>query len=152
MAKWVYAFGGGKAELALANPIAADLSDMRPSLLPGLIAAAQRNADRGFPQTALFELGQIFLGDKPTDQRMAAAEEGRAARHQQAGHVGAGNEQHDQHRALQQHEGWAAVAGADLAERTNSDTPAAGMEPLVFVQRGSTAAPAWSPRGDRRRK
>ena len=31
-------FGGGKPELALANPIAADLSDMRPSLLPGLIA------------------------------------------------------------------------------------------------------------------
>src|SRR6201994_2107789 len=33
--------GGGKAELALANPIASDLSDMRPSLLPGLIATAQ---------------------------------------------------------------------------------------------------------------
>ena len=42
-------FGGGKPELALANPIAAELSDMRPSLMPGLIAAAQRNADRGFP-------------------------------------------------------------------------------------------------------
>src|SRR5262249_28374702 len=34
-------FGGGQAELALANPIAADLSDMRPSLLPGLIASVQ---------------------------------------------------------------------------------------------------------------
>ena len=34
-------FGGGKPELALANPIAADLSDMRPSLMPGLVAAAQ---------------------------------------------------------------------------------------------------------------
>lgn len=75
-------FGGGKPELALANPIAADLSDMRPSLLPGLVAAAQRNADRGFPQTALFELGQIFLGDAPGDQRMAAAAIRRgAARH-----------------------------------------------------------------------
>ena len=40
-------FGGGKPELALANPIAAELSDMRPSLIPGLIMAAQRNADRG---------------------------------------------------------------------------------------------------------
>ena len=28
-------FGGGKPELALANPIAAELSDMRPSLIPG---------------------------------------------------------------------------------------------------------------------
>jgi phenylalanyl-tRNA synthetase beta chain len=66
-------FGGGKAELALANPIAADLSDMRPSLIPGLVAAAQRNADRGFPDTALFEVGQVFLGDEPGDQFTAAA-------------------------------------------------------------------------------
>ncbi len=65
-------FGGGKPELALANPIAADLSDMRPSLIPGLVAAAQRNADRGFPDTALFEVGQIFKGDRPEDQFTAA--------------------------------------------------------------------------------
>ncbi len=66
-------FGGGKPELALANPIAADLSDMRPSLIPGLITAAQRNADRGFPEVALFEVGQIFRGDQPQDQFTAAA-------------------------------------------------------------------------------
>ncbi len=66
-------FGGGKPELALANPIAADLSDMRPSLLPGLIAAAQANSDRGFADVALFEVGQIFRGDKPEDQFTAAA-------------------------------------------------------------------------------
>jgi phenylalanyl-tRNA synthetase beta chain len=66
-------FGGGKDELALANPIAADLSDMRPSLLPGLVAAAQRNADRGFPDVALFEVGQIFRGDQPQDQFTAAS-------------------------------------------------------------------------------
>jgi phenylalanyl-tRNA synthetase beta chain len=65
-------FGGGQKELALANPIAAELSDMRPSLIPGLVAAAQKNADRGFPDTALFEVGQIFRGDKPEDQFMAA--------------------------------------------------------------------------------
>jgi phenylalanyl-tRNA synthetase beta chain len=65
-------FGGGKPELALANPIAAELSDMRPSLIPGLVAAVQKNADRGFPDTALFEVGQIFTGDKPEDQFMAA--------------------------------------------------------------------------------
>jgi phenylalanyl-tRNA synthetase beta chain len=66
-------FGGGKPELALANPIAADLSEMRPSLIPGLVAAAQKNADRGFPDTALFEVGQIFRGDRPEDQLIAAA-------------------------------------------------------------------------------
>jgi phenylalanyl-tRNA synthetase beta chain len=66
-------FGGGKAELALANPIAADLSDMRPSLVPGLVAAAQRNADRGLADVASFEVGQIFRGDQPNDQIIAAA-------------------------------------------------------------------------------
>ena len=66
-------FGGGQAELALANPIAAELSDMRPSLIPGLVASAQKNADRGFPDVALFEVGQIFKGDKPEDQFMAAS-------------------------------------------------------------------------------
>jgi phenylalanyl-tRNA synthetase beta chain len=66
------AFGGGKPELALANPIAADLSDMRPSLLPGLLLAAQRNADRGVADLALFEVGQIFRGTKPSDQLTAA--------------------------------------------------------------------------------
>jgi phenylalanyl-tRNA synthetase beta chain len=66
-------FGGGKPELSLANPIAAELSDMRPSLIPGLVAAARRNADRGFPDVGLFEVGQVFRGDAPQDQLTAAA-------------------------------------------------------------------------------
>jgi phenylalanyl-tRNA synthetase beta chain len=66
-------FGGGQPELVVANPIASDLSDMRPSLLPGLIAAAQGNANRGSSDVALFEVGQVFRGDKPEDQLVAAA-------------------------------------------------------------------------------
>ncbi|MBV9532545.1 MAG: phenylalanine--tRNA ligase subunit beta [Bradyrhizobium sp.] len=66
-------FGGGQEELALANPIASNLSDMRGSLLPGLIAAAQANIDRGFFDLALFEVGQVFRGDRPQDQLVAAA-------------------------------------------------------------------------------
>lgn len=66
-------FGGGKPELALSNPIASELSDMRPSLLPGLIRAAQANADRGYGDVALFEVGQVFAGDQPKDQTMSAA-------------------------------------------------------------------------------
>ena len=58
-------FGGGSAALALANPIAAELSDMRPSLIPGLVAAAQKNADRGFPDAALFEVGQVSRATSP---------------------------------------------------------------------------------------
>ncbi|MBO0734787.1 MAG: phenylalanine--tRNA ligase subunit beta, partial [Methylocapsa sp.] len=67
------AFGGGAPELVLANPIAPEHSDMRPSLLPGLIAAAQRNADRGHGDAALFEVGQIFLDDSEGGQKTAAS-------------------------------------------------------------------------------
>jgi phenylalanyl-tRNA synthetase beta chain len=66
-------FGGGRPALALVNPIAAELSDMRPSLIPGLVMAAQKNADRGFSDIALFEVGQIFRGDRPEDQSTAAS-------------------------------------------------------------------------------
>ncbi len=66
-------FGAGRAPLALANPIASDLSDMRPSLVPGLVAAAERNARRALNDVALFEVGQIFLGSGENDQRVAAA-------------------------------------------------------------------------------
>jgi phenylalanyl-tRNA synthetase beta chain len=63
----------GHPELSLANPIAADMSDMRPSLLPGLVTAVQANANRGFSDLALFEVGQVFTGDKPEDELIAAA-------------------------------------------------------------------------------
>jgi phenylalanyl-tRNA synthetase beta chain len=66
-------FGGAKPELRLVNPISADLDAMRPSLLPGLIAAARRNADRGFPDAALFELGPLYRDDTPGGQVLAAA-------------------------------------------------------------------------------
>ena len=66
-------FGGGQAELMLANPIAAELDCMRPSILPNLIEAAQRNANRGFADVALFEVGPVFSGDRPQDQRTAIA-------------------------------------------------------------------------------
>lgn len=66
-------FGGGDERLVVENPIAADLDCMRPSVLPNLIQAAARNADRGHPDAALFEIGPIYLGDGPTDQRTVIA-------------------------------------------------------------------------------
>ena len=65
-------FGGGKPELKLANAIASDLSDMRPSLLPGLLAAVRRNENRGFSDLAIFEVGQVFLSDEPEGQHTYA--------------------------------------------------------------------------------
>jgi phenylalanyl-tRNA synthetase beta chain len=66
-------FGGGDERLVLANPIAADLDTMRPSILPNLAEALGRNTRRGFPGGALFEIGPIFAGDEPGDQRTAVA-------------------------------------------------------------------------------
>ena len=66
-------FGGGDDRLVLENPIASDLDCMRPSVLPNLIQAAARNADRGHPDAALFEVGPIYLGDGPGDQRTVIA-------------------------------------------------------------------------------
>jgi phenylalanyl-tRNA synthetase beta chain len=80
-------FGGGKPELKLANPIAAELTDMRPSLLPGLLAAAARNENRGAADLALFEVGQVFLSIEPEGQHTyaAAVRSGGAGRHWRSG-------------------------------------------------------------------
>jgi phenylalanyl-tRNA synthetase beta chain len=67
------AFGGGQDALELANPISTEMSSMRPSLLPGLLAAVQRNRNRGFADLGLFEVGQAYRGDTPEDQYISAA-------------------------------------------------------------------------------
>lgn len=66
-------FGGGGENTALANPISPELAHMRPSLLPGLLAAASRNANRSYSDLAIFEVGQVFAGDNPEDQRTFAS-------------------------------------------------------------------------------
>ncbi len=65
-------FGGGSDALKLANPIASDMSDMRPSLLPGLLSAAQRNADKGYGDVAIFEVSGTYENDTPAGQRRVA--------------------------------------------------------------------------------
>jgi len=66
-------FGGANPALAVANPISADLDMMRPSILPNLVLAAKRNADRGVPDAALFEIGPQFHDPTPAGQRIVAA-------------------------------------------------------------------------------
>jgi len=66
-------FGGVSDAVRLVNPISSDLDVMRPSLLPNLIAACGRNADRGIADAALFEVGPRYAGDRPEDQAMVAA-------------------------------------------------------------------------------
>lgn len=66
-------FGGNDTRLRLTNPISADLDQMRPSILPNLIQAAQRNTDRGHANAALFEVGPVFFGTNVQDQPMVAS-------------------------------------------------------------------------------
>jgi len=66
-------FGGGDALRQLENPIAADLDAMRPSVLPSLLAAAQRNQARGFNELMLFEAGAQFESGMPEAQTDVAA-------------------------------------------------------------------------------
>ena len=54
-------FADGGALWSLANPISEDLKVMRPSLLPGLLSAAQRNLHRGAASVRLFEIGRRYL-------------------------------------------------------------------------------------------
>ncbi|MXO65520.1 phenylalanine--tRNA ligase subunit beta [Altericroceibacterium endophyticum] len=54
----------GQALWLLDNPISEDMKAMRPSLLPGMLAAAKRNLDRGAAGISLFEIGRRYLRGK----------------------------------------------------------------------------------------
>lgn len=67
-------FGG--APHVLANPISEEMKHMRPSMIPGLVAAARRNADRGATSIRLFEVGRRYLAEaeRPTVGILLAGE------------------------------------------------------------------------------
>ncbi|MCZ6802701.1 MAG: phenylalanine--tRNA ligase subunit beta [Proteobacteria bacterium] len=54
--------------LVLANPIAPELSEMRSSLLPGLLNSLQYNLKRQQERVRLFETGLVFKGDENLKQ------------------------------------------------------------------------------------
>ena len=64
---------GATAPVLMRNPLNAELSAMRPSLLPGLLAAAARNLARKVETGALFELGPRFTGAVPGEQAVGLA-------------------------------------------------------------------------------
>jgi phenylalanyl-tRNA synthetase beta chain len=74
---------GNRGPILLANPLSADLDAMRPSTIGNLLLAAQRNADRGVPNAALFEVGPHYGGVEPNDQSLVAAglRQGETPRH-----------------------------------------------------------------------
>ncbi len=66
-------FGGGDDARQMENPIAADMDALRPTPLPSLLAAAQRNQARGFNDLMLFEIGAGFQSGLPEAQQTIAA-------------------------------------------------------------------------------
>lgn len=66
-------FRAGAEPVLLMNPIAADLDEMRPSLLPNLLSAVKNNIACGYANVALFEVGPEFYGRKPGEQHLVAA-------------------------------------------------------------------------------
>lgn len=59
--------------IKLTNPIAAELDEMRPSILPNLLIGARNNVVRGDANVSLFEVGPEFFGRKPGQQHTVAA-------------------------------------------------------------------------------
>lgn len=66
-------FGGGDERLMLDNPISSELDCMRPSVLPNLMLAAQRNKDRGVSGIAFFEVGPVYANDSEKGQSLVAS-------------------------------------------------------------------------------
>jgi phenylalanyl-tRNA synthetase beta chain len=77
----LFSAGGRNPALVLANPISSELTDMRPSLVPNLLAATSRNHARGFAEIALFEVGQAYAGERPEDETLRASGVRRGACH-----------------------------------------------------------------------
>jgi phenylalanyl-tRNA synthetase beta chain len=65
-ARWEHELAGNATPVALANPIASQMSVMRSSLLGGLIDTLKSNLNRGHERLRLFEIGRCFLADVPT--------------------------------------------------------------------------------------
>lgn len=97
------ALGGGMTPPRLVNPLAENEALLRPSLLPGLLTALQRNVGRGLTDVALFEMGLVFptpgaaagvapsAGDRPSDDDLAALDAALPAQPRHAGAVIAGS-------------------------------------------------------------
>lgn len=82
-------FAPVRKDLVLVNPISADLDTMRPSILASLLPLVARNADRGFGDGALMEIGPVFRDatDKGQDMMAAGIRFGAMSpRHWQGGH------------------------------------------------------------------
>lgn len=70
-------------EVEIVNPISSDLNVLRSSIFSNLIIYLKKNLDRGFKDISLFEIGPIFNGNKPGQQKvvLAGLRSGKVSRH-----------------------------------------------------------------------
>ncbi len=70
-------------EVKIVNPISSDLNVLRSSIFSNLIIYLKKNLDRGFKDISLFEIGPIFNGNKPGQQKivLAGLRSGKVSRH-----------------------------------------------------------------------
>ena len=66
-------FKEDKNEVEILNPISSDLNVLRSSIFSNLIIYLKKNLDRGFKDISLFEIGPIFNGNKPGQQKIVLA-------------------------------------------------------------------------------
>ena len=66
-------FKEDKNEVEIVNPISSDLNVLRNSIFSNLVIYLKKNLDRGFKDISLFEIGPIFNGHKPGDQKTVLA-------------------------------------------------------------------------------
>ena len=76
-------FKEDKNEVEIVNPISSDLNVLRSSIFSNLIIYLKKNLDRGFKDISLFEIGPIFNGNKPGQQKtvLAGLRSGKVSRH-----------------------------------------------------------------------
>ena len=76
-------FREDKNEVGIVNPISSDLNVLRSSIFSNLIIYLRKNLDRGFKDISLFEIGPIFNGNKPGQQKtvLAGLRSGKVSRH-----------------------------------------------------------------------
>ena len=70
-------------EVEIINPISSDLNVLRSSIFSNLIIYLKKNLDRGFKDISLYEIGPIFNGNKPGQQKivLAGLKSGKVSRH-----------------------------------------------------------------------
>ncbi len=62
-------FRGENKEVKIINPISSELGVLRNSIFSNLIVYISKNIDRGFKDLSLFEIGPIFFGSNPGEQK-----------------------------------------------------------------------------------